>query len=94
MSGGAFNYEQYKISRIADTIENIIESNSRVIKGLFDDVVPYHYSIETLNKMKIALATLRRAERMATHIDYLISGDYDEEIFYNQWEKDLSNSPV
>ena len=63
MSGGFFNHEQYKICRIADTVEMLID------RERFN---PQH-GTEVLQKYIKALVTLRVAADMATAIDYFES---------------------
>ena len=75
MSGGHFDYKQFKIYDIADLIQDLIYN--------------YHYTPETMGKFKIALITLRKAAVMANRIDYLVSGDDGEETFHERWKNDL-----
>lgn len=74
MSGGAFEYDQYKIGEIAANIDVYLGSG---------------YSPETLAKFEEAVRTLRRAEIMANRIDWLLSGDDGEESFHKRWDEDL-----
>ena len=86
MSGGYFDYEQYKIDQIADQVGLLIRNNGKKEKGEwypdFDEV--------TIDKFKEAAFILRKAAIMAQRIDWLVSGDDGEETFHTRWEEDLS----
>jgi hypothetical protein len=76
MSGGFFNYDQYKIGEIADELREIIRS-----EGNCDSA--------TLEKFYEALNTLERAKIMAQRIDWLLSCDDGVESFLKRWDEDL-----
>lgn len=84
MSGGHFDYNQYKIGYIADSIESIIEKNRTPVDkkdrwGVWDDREFYHdYPDEVIEKFKEGVRILREAEVYAQRIDWLISGDDSE----------------
>jgi hypothetical protein len=78
MSGGAFDYTQYKIREIADTIEQYIRDNDKDMG----------FSEQAIHKFKVAYVALRQAEVMAQRIDWLISGDDSEETFHERWKED------
>lgn len=77
MSGGYFDYQQYKIEEIADTLEEYLLINNR------------EYSEKTLAKMRAGLHILRLAKIYAHRIDYLLEGDDGEETFHTRLEDDL-----
>jgi hypothetical protein len=105
MSGGHFNYDQYKIGYIADAIEKHIERNGRkkTPEELKDeswctpdwyerhpeDLFWYQYPPEVIEKFKIAVEKLREAEVYAHRIDWLLSGDDGEESFLRRLAEDL-----
>lgn len=78
MSGGYFNYDQYRIDSIAESIETYIYDNN-------DD----RYTPETLDKFREAVVLLRKASVYAQRIDWLLSGDDAEEYFHVRLAKDL-----
>lgn len=90
MSGGHFNYEQYKITDIADEVEHLIETNNLEEKDEYGDCIGRHFEPETIAKFKEALITLRRAQVMAQRIDWLVSCDDGEESFHKRWGEDLA----
>ena len=77
MSGGHFNYDQYKIIEIADGVEFLIRNHS------------YGFSDETKAKFSEAVRTLREAHVYAQRIDWLVSGDDGEETFHKRLKEDL-----
>jgi len=80
MSGGYFDYHQYRIDDIAESIQNIIGRNGSDEK----------FSDEIISEFKTAANLLRRAAIYAHRIDYLISGDDDEASFRDRLLEDLS----
>ncbi len=106
MSGGAFDYNQYKIGNIADDIEKLIERNGRKktkeeLKEEFwhqpdwyekypEDLYYYEYPNEVIEKFKEAVKILRQAEVYAQRVDWLLSGDDGEESFLKRLEEDLN----
>jgi len=87
MSGGHFEYQQYRLHDIASQIKELIESN--------DDEYEWGYrrgngySAETIEKFKIAVDTLEKAAIMAQRVDWLVSGDDGEDSFHHRWDEEL-----
>ena len=83
MSGGHFDYAQYKIGDIADSIEQLIyNNNSEDSDG--------RYSDETISEFRTAVRLLKRAEIYAQRIDWLVSGDDGEDSFHKRLALDLA----
>lgn len=76
MSGGHFDYHQYRIREIAESVEDIIQN--------------YKGPPEVLEKIKEGLDALKRAEIYTQRIDWLISGDDRPETFLERLKEDLS----
>lgn len=107
MSGGHFNYDQYKIGYIADSIEEEIERNGREktreeikqeswrtpdwYEQYPEDKFHYEYPPEVIEQFKIAVRKLREAQIYAHRIDWLISADDGEESFLRRLKDDLNN---
>jgi hypothetical protein len=105
MSGGAFDYNQYKIGYIADEIDEIIVKNGveKTPEELKDeswrdpewyekypeDKFHYKYSDEVIEKMKEAVKALHIAQEYAQRVDWLLSGDDGEESFLSRLEENL-----
>ena len=76
MSGGHFDYHQYRIREIAESIEDIIQNSK--------------YPPEVLEKIKEGLDALKKAEIYTQRIDWLVSGDDGPETFLERLKEDLS----
>lgn len=76
MSGGHFDYHQYRIREIAESVEDIIQN--------------YEYPPEVLEKIKEGLDALKKAEIYAQRIDWLVSGDDGPETFLRRLKEDLN----
>ena len=85
MSGGHFDYDQYKIRTIADDIERLIETNNE--KDEYGHA--YDFSPETIEKFTEAMDTCRRAEKKVQRVDWLVSGDDGEDSFHERWKEEL-----
>jgi hypothetical protein len=106
MSGGAFNYDQYKIGYIVDEIEEVVVKNGVEktpeqlkeegwrdpdwYKKYPEDLFHYKYPDEVIEKMKEGIEILKRAQIYAHRIDWLLSGDDGEESFLKRLEEDLN----
>ena len=82
MSGGAFEYKQFRIIEIVNEIENAIYNNERA---------EYPYSEETITMLKYGIKYLSVAHIYAHRIDYLLAGDDGEETFHERLAKDLES---
>ena len=104
MSGGAFEYSQYKIGYIADQIEDTVikngaEKTPEEIKDDWhndewyekypEDKFHYKYPDEVIEKMKEAVKSLKIAQVYAQRVDWLLSGDDGEESFLRRLEEEL-----
>lgn len=105
MSGGHFDYDQYKIRGIADSVESIIEKSGRKktkeelkeegwrdpdwYEKYPEDLYHYEYPDAVIEKFKEGLKILRQAEVYAHRIDWLVSGDDGEESFLKRLQEDL-----
>jgi len=79
MSGGYFDYNQYRIDDIIDQIERAINANKET----------YDLSAKTIREFRKAIRILRKGAVYAQRIDWLISGDDGEETFHERLKKDL-----
>ena len=76
MSGGHFDYHQYRIREIAESVEDIIQNSK--------------YAPEVLEKIKEGLDVLKKAEIYTQRIDWLVSGDDGPETFLERLKEDLN----
>ena len=101
MSGGYFNYNQYRITEIADEIERAIQKNGKEIpvedrwasnehyEKYPEDKFYHNYRDEVIQKFEDAVKYLRKAQIYAQRIDRLLSGDDGEESFLTRLNDDL-----
>jgi hypothetical protein len=102
MSGGHFEYKQYQIREIADSIERELNNQGKLKskEDLWNDEVYYkkypeekQYSIypkEVQEKFKEALKALRIAEIYAHRVDWFLSGDDGEDVFIQRLSEELA----
>lgn len=92
MSGGHFDYDQYRIGGIADEIDRLIQINDSTELDNYGQERGYHFTPETITKFQQALLTLRMAKTMVQRIDWLVSGDDGEESFHRRWNQEMAQS--
>lgn len=91
MSGGHFDYWQYHIGYIADSIEHEIDQNKVKPEWVDDeDWDGQKYSDETIAEFKKGVEYLRKAEIYANRIDWLLSCDDGEDTFHERLKKELA----
>ena len=89
MSGGHFEYDQYRIGRIIDDIQELIDSNDDESLNDFGYKRGRGYAPETIARFKAAVFTLHKAQIMAQRVDWLVSGDDGEDSFHQRWNEEL-----
>ena len=80
MSGGTFDYGQFRITDIVVEIEDAIYNN---------DTTEYPYSEGTIAMFKYGIKYLKVAQIYAHRIDWLLAGDDGEESFHKRLASDL-----
>lgn len=81
MSGGTFDYDQYKIDQIAESIDSYIRKNNT------EDWM--NYSEQTIREFQNAVVFLKTAAVYAHRIDWLLAGDDSEETFHERLLEDI-----
>ena len=89
MSGGHFQYQQYRIEDIARDIDELIGSNNDKSKNEWGDTRGRNYPPEVIEKFRETAHTLRQAAEMAQRVDWLVSCDDGEDSFLRRWEKEV-----
>lgn len=97
MSGGYFDYKQWAIDQIAEDVEAYINKCERKEEkdwGYEDGrrkYMPYIYeeTEEVLNEFRKGLKILRQASVYAQRIDWLLSGDDNDESFLRRLKQEL-----
>jgi len=88
MSGGHFDYFQFRIRDRASELDEMIHR----CQTAEEDEYGYKpdYSPETLEKFAECAATMRKAAEMLHRVDWLVSGDNGEVTFHELWEKNVN----
>lgn len=89
MSGGRFDYIQYRFPEIVDRIEQEIRDNDAEPRPK-DWFEPNNYSEETLNEFRKGIECIKKAQIYIQRIDYLLSCDDSEETFHKRLSEDLA----
>mgnify|MGYP001092975859 CR=1 FL=1 len=89
MSGGYFDYNQWRVNDIADQIERVIANNDDDTPDEYGRRHGRGYSAETLARFREAVAALNRAAKMAQRVDWLLSGDDSEDSFHRRWDEEI-----
>jgi hypothetical protein len=90
MSGGHFNYDQYRMLSIADEIQLLIETNDSQELDRYGHSIGRNYKKEIIEKFKETEKLLRKTQILVQRIDWLVSGDDGEESFLIRLDKELS----
>ena len=77
MSGGAFDYVQFKINSVVDDIKELLSSEE------------FEYNNTTKDRYQQTVNTLELAAAMLQRVDWLESGDDGEESFHERWEEEV-----
>ena len=94
MSGGHFDYDQYRIDHIADSIEQLILTNDDKTLDEWGHPKGRGYSAETILKFRTAFSMLKIARTMAHRIDWLVSDDDGEKTFHKRWDDEIGDLGV
>ena len=89
MSGGFYDYKQYAIDNIAESIQLEIEQNDSTEDDGFGYDRGRHYSPLVIDRMSEAVMALRIAYIYAQRVDWLLSGDDSEDSFLRRLDEDL-----
>jgi hypothetical protein len=79
MSGGYFDYDQYRLTSMADSLELVIDNPNEY----------QNFSPATVEEFRYALHHLRLSYICINAIDYLLSGDHNEESFHRSLKEKL-----
>ena len=106
MSGGRFEYSQYRLTDVLEIIDREIERNgkpktSEEMKQEFyhdsewyekypEDKFHYKYPEEVIEEFKKGLEIIETAQIYMQRIDWLLSGDDGDESFIERLKRDLS----
>lgn len=89
MSGGYFDYDQYKIFRIADDVEQVIINYEEDKFDSYNEPIRNRFTPEEIEKFREAEYIIRKAAIYAQRIDWLLSGDDDADSFFRRLKEEL-----
>ena len=92
MSGGAFEYKQYKIQDLIEDMENLlVRLDKEPIDSFECDSLKRYVDDSELfkNKIKENIRYLKRAYIFTQRTDWFISGDDCEENFYERLKEEI-----
>ena len=104
MSGGFFDYQQYRMTDMIESIESVIKNNGKAktqkqldeswytpdwYEKYPEDLYHPKYSNEVIEKFKEGVILLKKAQVYAQRIDWLLSDDDGEESFLVRLKEDL-----
>jgi len=105
MSGGHWDYLQYRFTDVAEDVKKLIEKNGKEkterelaedswrdpewYEKYPEDKFHYKYSDEIIEKFKEGLKHIELAHIYMQRLDWLLSGDDGEESFISRLEEDL-----
>ena len=107
MSGGHWDYIQYRFTDISKDIKNLIDKNGKektreeLKDERFGDFQWYEkypedkfhckYSDEVIKEFKKSIEIISKAQIYLQRLDWLLSGDDSEESFLKRLKEDLEN---
>lgn len=90
MSGGRFDYKQYDLQYISDSIEQVIHEFERGDKSEWGDYPKWDFkNPQTITEFRKAIELLKIAQIYAGRIDWLLSADDGEEDFHERLKFEL-----
>ena len=78
MSGGHFGYKEFNIKQLAEEMQDAIDNNTE-------------YSDAIIDKFKTAVDLLNLSYLYVKMIDRLLSGDYSDDSFLSNLDKELTD---
>jgi hypothetical protein len=90
MSGGYFDYKQYELNVIADSIEQVILDCENKKKSKWDNGSQWDFKDPlTILEFRNAINLIRKASVYAQRVDWLLSYDDGEECFHKRLKEDM-----
>lgn len=85
MSGGHFDYVQFRLNAPICLLEDIIDRSETGAKDEHGDT--REFDPPTIEKFRLTLKFLRLAKGSLHRVDWLVSGDDSEERFHRRWKE-------
>lgn len=94
MSGGYFDYQQWHLEDIAESIKTVILNNESKELDEWGHEKGHHLPPDIIEHCKKAEALLRTAFIYVQRIDWLLSGDDGEESFRKRLKQELATDLI
>jgi hypothetical protein len=107
MSGGHWDYLQYRLTDVAEDIDKLIKQNGQPktdeelkedrwrddewYDKYPEDKFHYKYSDEVIEQFKVSSIMIKKAQIYMQRMDWLLSGDDGDESFLTRIDEDLKN---
>lgn len=91
MSGGYFDYTQFRLNDAVDQLKQLVDRNDSTERDEYGDQIGHHYSPETIDEIHCAIELTKLAAMYIHRIDWLVSGDDGEETFHERLLEDIEN---
>lgn len=90
MSGGTYDYIQFRLNEVADNIKEKIKKNEEMRRNPSGCDEDERYDEATVEKFKEAVAVIKMASIYIHRIDWLLSGDDGEEDFRKRLTEEIA----
>ena len=90
MSGGTYDYIQFRLNEVADDIKEKIKKNEEMRRNPSECDEDERYDEATVKKFKEAVAVIKMASIYIHRIDWLLSGDDGEEDFRKRLTEEIT----
>jgi len=95
MSGGHFDYVQFRLGEIVESIRSTIANNDSTEKDEWGQDIGKHLPPDIIAKFAETADTVERAEKMVTRVDWLLSDDDGYDSFRKRWKDEgLDARPI
>jgi hypothetical protein len=91
MSGGRFDYVQFRFGEIVESIRSTIANNDSDEQDDYGGTLGAHLAPDIIAKLSETADAVERAEKMVTRVDWLLSCDDSEDSFRRRWEEEGLN---
>lgn len=84
MSGGHFNYEQFRLESMHEELQELVKNNDDNTLNDFGDKKGLFFSLKTVRRFEQAAVLVKLAQHFVHRVDWLVSGDDGEETFHER----------
>lgn len=93
MSGGTFDYLQYRLNEVTDRIQEEIDNNNTKSEWYDDEHWNgYRWTDDTISEFKKGIELIQKAKIYMQRIDWLLAGDDGEDTFHKRLKEDLEKN--